>query len=476
MARGRGPSTAEEPPLAHPSGQRLLRGRGPDANVSLVGTGACGGGPVFASAPLGLAHVSGAVPPLSLAHPPPPSAGGGGVRGGGRGLACRHVDGAPRLPRVPPRTPAASRLFRCPLALRPPSRRHASRGHEAGVAVCSSLLLSGGGSPTGTVGETVSSPTRIPASTPRAPAPCCPRTPLFGVFPPVRRPCESGAWAGGGEAWRGGSPAAHGAGGIRPLHPGECGSGWGAVARVSAGLLITWRGPGDRWGPPLCSGHRRACTRPARARGPHEGWVESVFFFFSTPGVRPCCIRSVGLAARDQRSPRRTGATWSVREGVERVGLICCSLGAGGGAARRLQRTTVEPAARVCVAGAGYTTRRLRAIECVRAGSARRAWSVRGGGDRRVAAGGGKARKGSLTGPVVVPLPPRPRCWPPRLHCGGACRVGVEEKRTRARPTWHQRQSPAPSALPRADVVSRVPGACRFSCRPRGPPRRRSRP
>lgn len=293
---------------------------------------------MFASAPLGLAHVSGAVPPLSLAHPPPPSAGGGGVRGGGRGLACRHVGGAPRLPRVPPRTPAASRLFLCPLALRPPSRRHASRGHEEGVAVCSSLLLSGGGSPTGTVGETVSSPTRIPASTPRAPAPCCPRTPLFGVFPPVRRPCESGAWAGGGEAWRGGSPAAHGAGGIRPLHPGECGSGWGAVARVSAGLLITWRGPGDRWGPPLCSGHRRACTRPARARGPHEGWVESVFFFFRRPAfARAASVLLVSLLATSGRhaAPGQRGVcgkAWSAwgsfvvlsGRGAER--LVDCSV------------------------------------------------------------------------------------------------------------------------------------------------------
>lgn len=279
---------------------------------------------MFASAPLGLAHVSGAVPPLSLAHPPPPSAGGGGVRGGGRGLACRHVGGAPRLPRVPPRTPAASRLFRCPLALRPPSRRHASRGHEAGVAVCSSLLLSGGGSPTGTVGETVSSPTRIPASTPRAPAPCCPRTPLFGVFPPVRRPCESGAWAGGGEAWRGGSPAAHGAGGIRPLHPGECGSGWGAVARVSAGLLITWRGPGDRWGPPLCSGHRRACTRPARARGPHEGWVESVFFFFfdarRSPVLHPFCWSRCSRPA--VATPHRGNVECAGRRGARGAHLL----------------------------------------------------------------------------------------------------------------------------------------------------------
>lgn len=248
-----------------------------DPNVSLVETGACGGGPVFAAAPLGLAHVSGVVPPLSLACP---TAAVGDRRGAVMSVAllagtwtarigCHgcHRGRLPPLVRFsPPRAPPAQ----------PPPRQQRPRG---GGCVFVPALLSGVGFPAGTrlARPCQAPPGSLPTSP--APAPCRPRRP-FGVCPPQPDSLRaSGPWDGG--VWRKGSPAVRGARGIRPLRPGECGWGWGVVARGSAGLLIAWRGPGDRWGPPLRSGHRRACASPVRERGgPHEVWAESAFFFF----------------------------------------------------------------------------------------------------------------------------------------------------------------------------------------------------
>lgn len=290
---------------------------------------------MFASAPLGLSHVSGAVPPQPLACPPPPSAGGGGLRwrawlglqargrrgpaaAGATADACRRsfISLPPRPPpgQPPPRQPRPRGRSGCGFVPAPERARFPARhGWRDRVK-----------------------PHRDPGVhgvRPCAVAPADGRLARTRPSPAAAR-VGSGT-AGRGGVWRSGSPAAHGVGGIRPLHPGECGSGWGSGRARLGGLVDCLERTRRPVGTTAAQWAAPRVRLPRAGEGPPRGvGGERVFLFFFFPDARRSRVLHSLCWSRCSRpavaTPHRGNVECAGRRGARRALFVLSARGAAG--------------------------------------------------------------------------------------------------------------------------------------------------